>query len=313
MFVLPEHFTPARSRDEARALFARSVKSVEVEVFTYCNRTCWFCPNAAIDRRSDNRYMDEALYLRILSELAEVDYHHVVTYSRYNEPLADRVILTRLRQARQALPLALLSTHTNGDYLTREYMEELCEAGLNRLHVMAYLGNDEEFADDAVLGRMEAKIAQLGLPFEFTTRLPGVRYTARLRHETMTISLDARNFRLIGTDRGKLVTLQPYVRTSPCAIVFEEMYVDWNGRVMPCCNLRSDAPEHQGYVVADLSEGTSIFEAYASSPLVEWRRSLFNVRPKRAPCDSCRHELLDTSERSRRLIERLEAVIVPSE
>src|SRR5262245_6641940 len=119
MVVLPAHFVAANSRDEARTLFASSVKVVEIEIFTYCNRACWFCPNSKIDRRSSNNYMDEALYLRILSELAEIDYCGIVNFNRYNEPLADRVILDRLRQARALLPKATLQTYTNGDYLTR--------------------------------------------------------------------------------------------------------------------------------------------------------------------------------------------------
>src|SRR5262249_55506305 len=74
LMVVPAHFTPARTREEAKALFASSVRQVEIEVFTYCNRTCWFCPNSKIDRRSANTCMDEALYLRILSDLAEINY-----------------------------------------------------------------------------------------------------------------------------------------------------------------------------------------------------------------------------------------------
>ena len=155
--ILPRHFSATGTRDEAKALFAFSVKLVEVEVFTYCNRTCWFCPNSRIDRRSSNLYMDEELYLKILSELAEIDYRGVVTYSRYNEPLADRIILTRLRQARAALPNAILSTHTNGDYLNREYLDALRDAGLNRITIMNYLGNDDQFSDRETLTRMASK------------------------------------------------------------------------------------------------------------------------------------------------------------
>lgn len=305
MNILPAHFVAAGSREAAKALFSSSVKLVEIEVFTYCNRTCWFCPNSRIDRRSENRYMSEELYLRILAELAEIDYRGVITYSRYNEPLADRIILTRLRQARAALPNAILSTHTNGDYLTREYLEALRDAGLNRMIIMAYLGNDDQFSDVQTLTRMTAKMVDLGLRGEFTRAEAGARYTAKLAYKGMQVRLDARNFAAVGTDRGKLVQLEPYIRTSWCPVVFTDMYIDWNGNVVPCCNIRSDAPEHTDYIVDDISTGRSIFEAWAAGKLVGWRRSLFNFGPKQAPCDSCRYALSPDNPASRHLVTKL--------
>jgi radical SAM protein with 4Fe4S-binding SPASM domain len=300
--ILPAHFVPARSREEAKALFAASVSLVELEVFTYCNRTCWFCPNAQIDRRSTNHYMDETLYLRILGELAETDYRGVVTYSRYNEPLADRIILTRLRQARGALPNAFLSTHSNGDYLTRAYLNELREAGLNRIFIMSYLGNNDRFDEVRILERMTTKAAELGLSYTPTIAESGERHQFALEYEGMEVYIEGRNYEAVGTDRGKLVTLPPYVRTSWCPVVFQDLYVDWNGSVVPCCNIRSDAPEHQSYVIDNISGGRSIFEAWASAAHAGWRRSLFNFEPKQAPCDSCRYQLVKDDEKNRNIL-----------
>ena len=99
--------------------------------------------------------------------------------------------------------------------------------------------------------------------------------------------------------------MEPYKRTSWCPTVFTDVYIDWNGKVVPCCNIRSDAPEHGGYVVDDLSAGSSIFHAYAASRLVDWRRSLFNFDPKSAPCDSCRYALMPDNAESRNLIGKL--------
>ncbi|MGH8556777.1 MAG: radical SAM protein, partial [Methylococcales bacterium] len=187
--VKAEHFLRVNSMDEAMALFKQSISQVEIEVFTYCNRACWFCPNSHIDRRSTNRYMDEGLYLRILRELAEIEYAQTITYSRYNEPLSDRIILKRLRQARAELPNVYLSTYTNGDYLTREYLDELRDAGLNNIYIMTYLGDKQRFSDIKILTRMMRKIAQLGLACEFTEAREGIAYTAKLRYKGMTVSI----------------------------------------------------------------------------------------------------------------------------
>jgi radical SAM protein with 4Fe4S-binding SPASM domain len=291
--VKAEHFTRSVPREAAQAIFKSSVTQVEIEVFTYCNRKCWFCPNSYIDRKSKNIYMDEDLYLRILLELGSIDYCGVITYSRYNEPLADRIILTRLRQARELVPNAILSTHTNGDYLHREYLEELKDSGLNRLRVQTYLGNKTKFSDTRILTRMSRQLNRLGFPYEFTMVSPGVRYMAKVRVRGMEVTVDARNFDVIGVDRGQTIALpQTYNRVSPCLVVFQHLYIDYDGSIVPCCNIRSDEPRHKQYVVDKLVDGKTIFEVYANSSLADWRRSLLTYGKKKPPCDTCSYEAL---------------------
>lgn len=298
LVVRNEHFSRSLSPEAARGLFKASVEQVEIETFTYCNRVCWFCPNAHIDRRSNNHYMDEDLYLRILADLNSIDYGGSITYSRYNEPLADRIILTRIRQAREALPNAILFTHTNGDYLNKELLDELREAGLNRLRVQVYLGNNDHFSDTAMLTRMAQRLGDLGLPFRFTDVRQNLYYAAQVRYPGMEVVFEARNFDMMGVDRGQTVDVAAkHRRVSPCLIVFQHVYIDYNGAVVPCCNIRSDQQQHAGYVVDRLGPDRSIFDAYANSPLAEWRRSLLPFGEKAKPCDTCSFALLpDTPE-----------------
>lgn len=304
--IVSEHFTRSVSLEAARKLFKSSVTQVEIEVFTYCNRKCYFCPNSYIDRKSTNTYMDENLYLKILRDLRSIEYDGVITYSRYNEPLADRIILTRLRQARELVPNAILSTHTNGDYLDRAYLEQLRDAGLNRLRVQTYLGNKRKFSDAAILTRMSRQLNDLGFPYKFTMVSPGARYMAAIRVRGMDVTLDARNFDQIGVDRGQTISLpQKYERTSPCLIVFQHLYIDYDGSIVPCCNIRSDEPRHKPYVVDNLSGGRTIFEAFANSSLPDWRRSLLRYGKKKPPCDTCSYEVLPDNTDLRAKIEAI--------
>ena len=294
LVIRPEHFQRSLPLDEARQLFKDSITQVEIEAFTYCNRTCWFCPNSYIDRRSTNKYMDEGLYLRILSDLASIDYRGIITYSRYNEPLADRIILTRIRQARERLPDAVLLTHTNGDYLDQDYLRDLKEAGLNRLKVQVYLANDERFEDEAMRKRLSRRINDLGLPHRIQIAEPNVRYLVEVQYPGMEVTFDARNFGVIGVDRGQTIALpEAYERNAPCFIVFRHLYIDYDGSVVPCCNIRSDEPRHALYVVDRLATGRSLFEAYANSPLADWRRGLVTFGKKEKPCDTCSYEVPD--------------------
>ena len=252
--------------------------------------------------------MTEDLYLKILQELGSIDYRGIITYSRYNEPLADRVIISRLRQARELVPDAILSTHTNGDYLDRNYLEELKDAGLNRLRIQTYLGNKKKFSDTAILTRMSRQLNELGFPYKFTLAAPGVRYMASVRVRGMEVTIDGRNFDAIGVDRGQTIALpQQYKRISPCLVVFQHLYIDYDGSVVPCCNIRSDEPRHKEYVVDKLSNERTIFDAYANSRLADWRRSLLTYGEKKPPCDTCSYEALPDKADLRATLESVAA------
>jgi MoaA/NifB/PqqE/SkfB family radical SAM enzyme len=287
-FIVDDHFRPLTRRQDAVDLFMRSVTMVEIETFSYCNRRCWFCPNSVVDRHSSTEYMDEALYLRVIGQLAEVGYDRMISYSRYNEPLSDRIILTRLAQARAALPHALLHTNTNGDYLTRGYLEDLHAAGLRSLNIQIYLANQERYDHERMRAKLMKAIAALGLNAVIVRDEPGVWLEATALSADMRIRLYARNFDVNGCNRGDTVPIEVAARrTSPCLSPFYHVYIDYNGSVMPCCNLRSDVPSHATAVVANLHQRPDLFLVYAGQTLASWRRSLVGFEPKGGHCAGC--------------------------
>jgi MoaA/NifB/PqqE/SkfB family radical SAM enzyme len=287
-FIVPEHFRPLPDSGEAARLFRRSIRMVEIEVFSYCNRRCWFCPNSIVDRHSSTEYMSEDLYLRVLAQLSEINYEGMISYSRYNEPLADRIILRRIEQARSRLPGALLHTNTNGDYLTPAYLDELASAGLGSLNIQIYLGNDDRYDHARMRAKLEDTIGKLGLSVAWVTDEPGTWLEATSEHRGMRMRLYARNFEVNGCSRGDSVPIQLSTRrTSPCLSPFYDVYIDYNGKVMPCCNLRSDVPSHADAVVADLSQASDLFIVYASETMAAWRRSLVGFGVKSGHCATC--------------------------
>jgi len=75
-------------------------------------------------------------YKKLLKELSESKYSGVVSFSRYNEPMAfpeQFKYFTRL--ARQMLPKAKLVSNTNGDYLSKENLDGL---SIDELTIMDY-------------------------------------------------------------------------------------------------------------------------------------------------------------------------------
>ena len=58
-----------------------------------------------------------------------------------------------------------------------------------------------------------------------------------------------------------------YVRTSPCLSPFYHFYVEFNGNVMPCCNLRSEIARHKYAIITGLNTSSDIFLIYAGERL----------------------------------------------
>jgi len=312
-FVVADHFRPIADRAAAMALFTRSVTLVEIETFSYCNRRCWFCPNSVVDRLSRTEYMHEALYASLLDQLAEAGYAGTISYSRYNEPLADRIILRRLAEARARLPQAALHTNTNGDYLTRPYLDELIDAGLSSLNVQVYLGNRDPYDHERVRTRLRLTAGRLGLPVDVVTDDPGLWLEARATHRGVPIRIYGRNFEVNGTDRGGSVPVpSDGVRTSPCLSPFHHVYIDYTGHVMPCCNLRSDLASHADAIVADLKVERDLFLVYAGATLAAWRRSLVGFGPKGGHCASCRFSTYEQTPAHRTVQQRLLRLAVPA-
>jgi len=267
----------------------KNLKSIEIEVFSFCNRRCWFCPNSTINRHSHNIEMKEDLYLKILGELKLADFKGEISYSRYNEPLAYKdIILKRIAQARSVLPDVFLTTNTNGDYLTKEYLSELKIAGLNELHIQHYLRKDEIFDADVIYEKFNKTCQSLGLGY---TTLKAAKTTIKINfeYEGMSIFGTARDFKKNGNTRGGSVkTLKPKRRNYPCLTPHLRLYIDYNGKVMPCCNLRSDIMEHVSFVIGDANE-TSVEELFNNDKMNRLRDKLnFPDIQQLYPCNECK-------------------------
>ncbi len=287
--VTASHFQAAPTEDQARNLFKSAVQMVEIEVHSHCNRRCWFCSNTVVDRRSGVHLMAPDLYRSILRQLAEIQYDRTISFSRYNEPFSQPVIFERLAEARAALPLAKLHSNTNGDYLRPETMQKMADAGLNSLSIQCYLKDTEQYDHDKIRRRYDSIARRLGLNFQVTKDVPGQWFEGEVRHAGMHVRLYGRNFAGNGTSRGDIVDIaRDYVRQSPCLSPFWHFYVDWNGSVMPCCNLRSEVPTHREAILATLTPESSLFLVFAGERVVAWRRHLASFEPKEGLCRSCR-------------------------
>lgn len=199
------------------------IRLVEIEIHSYCNRKCKWCPNYSIDRTKQVN-MDESIYLKILNELKEINYSGCISYSRYNEPLSDIELLEkRISQARKILPNVKIVTNTNGDYL--DDLDRLLI--LDELTIMDYDNRGNEYIIN--------KLLELGASI---TDISNKGILAKYKN----LKILYHNFwnDVVVSNRGGILDLEKIERLNPC---YEPSYfigVDYNGNIVPCCNIRSD-------------------------------------------------------------------------
>ena len=138
--------------NKQKIILKENLKLIEIETHSFCNRKCWFCPNSIIDRNTNNIELEEELYLKIINNLKDINYSNTINFHRFNEPLSYKnIILKRLKQAREALPNARLGVFTNSDYLTKDYLDELVNNGMNYLLMSYYFSKDEIFDKENIV------------------------------------------------------------------------------------------------------------------------------------------------------------------
>jgi hypothetical protein len=285
--IEPAHLSRSVSRSEAASLFGRFVEQIEVETTSFCNRTCSFCPNSFIDRRSERLEMPEPTWEAIVAGLREVRFAGTFVWSRYSEPLSERRILDRVREVRAAAPACRIAINTNGDYLDGGYLEELREAGVDRVMIDLYVPDDSpptvDFArahHDKFLKRVgRAAVVEMEVP-ELVGRIEdSMEIVTRVRNATTIEQVNL-------TDRGGLLQLgNTTARVSPCFLPYKQLVIDWDGSIVPCCQIRSDAGAHADAVVGRIGAGVGLVDAYLL--LAGWRGALSSYGPKSGPCSSC--------------------------
>jgi len=286
--IVPEHFEVDLPRSRAVQLFKEFVELIEIETTAYCNRTCSFCPNSFLDRRTI-RFMPDDTWQAILAGMREVDYDGTVVWSRYSEPTSEKGITERIKQVKEAAPNCRVCINTNGDYLNAGYLEQLADAGVSRLWIDTYVDDMKEYtreiaekANGKLLKRLklEGELVESNPEYAYHIIHPRIEITNHVRNVVTMIANDL-------SDRGGLISIaRKAIRNSPCYAVFKHLVVDWDGSVMPCCQVRSDSPKHKDVVLGRIGDGgLDLVTAYLQ--LATWREPLSSYGEKLGVCSTC--------------------------
>lgn len=302
-----EHFLADLPSTEKKRIFLNSIASVFIEISRECNRTCVFCPNndaVRIPINSSVRYKlkkenkeldrilkyDRGLYKKQLSELGRIGYKGNFGFHLFNEPLLDvPYFLECLELARQQLPYAKLTLNTNGDFLNLDTIKELEQLGLNYLHISIYGGsNGGQFDEQKICRLVTEKANSLCLK---KTQLLKAKHSIHCSSAlgSLFIKILAQNFNMlgIGYNRGGLIqSLSSYCRNGYCPSPFNQILIDYNGNMLPCCNIHTSLKKYKNYVMGNI-QNNSIVEIYFSAKAIEWRRACISTPPSKKICLNC--------------------------
>ena len=267
---------------------------VTVAISSYCNRKCAYCPNSIADRKTHKNFMSDALFFSIMRQLCQIDYAGIIYIHRYNEPLADKAYtLSRIRDIRAFIPKARVQIFTNGDYLDRVYLDELATLGVDEIQATVHAGPGGLTDIESLRKEQDRRTAELGLPFE-TYIEDNVRIAATVLPGGLKLNYNAHDFyrgmedgNTWAYDRGVLSIPRKYVRTKPCLVQFVEIDVEWDGTLLPCCQINNDAFAHNDYVLGKLTPEDDMFVMWTNANYVKWRISMSGEEAKGSPCATC--------------------------
>lgn len=106
------------------------IRSINIEICTYCNRKCDYCPNKHYE--TPKKFMDEKVFYRIIFELKRIKFSGLFQYAFYNEPLYDKRIVQFVEYVKNELPECTQILISNGDMLNVDNTEILSNAGIDQ-------------------------------------------------------------------------------------------------------------------------------------------------------------------------------------
>ncbi len=272
---------------------------LEVEIGSYCNRQCAWCPNGWHDRGQAQAFMEDRVWNALLLDLSAQRYAGWFAFHNYNEPMADPHLMQRVAQARSAMPRARLTIYTNGDFLTRTNTLALEQAGVRELRITRYPPNKDAFVEpdakemDLYLRRLD--LVGMGATVNKPRKLERRLMLGRMRILLRLPRIDSYTNRAGSVG---LVQLGGTPRTRPCYLPFQAAAVDHLGNLKLCCHIYdATLAENAPYVMGNVAD-TPFSTLWSGATLNRARTQLAATNFKGLPaCATCTHQMVPRLER----------------
>lgn len=288
-------FTHLTSEHEMKAAFKQAVNKIEIETSTQCNRHCTYCPNSKPGfehRRTSNTFMDMAMFEKLLYDLEEIDYDQTISLVGMNEFFMHESNFEYLELIKQVLPKCKIQIYSNGDYITREYLERAERAGVDLIVVSLHLQAGKAYNTEDIVERIAKFMKRTRLKLYMTDFVKGKRFHFETRFGNLNILAGLVNWETDGHSWGGIIDAGTNMagQGTPCQSPVNILCLTQDGDFTLCCAVpREKTPENlaNGAVLGNLRDFSSIFHAYASDAMLYWRQHAFSTDKIPPLCQDC--------------------------
>lgn len=279
------------------------IRKIDIEIHSYCNRRCPWCPNNTFIRDGEDIEMTDEMYSKIIDELCEN--HFGFQKDPYTTPLtrkeshsvfgflgnqevftSPQLFKRRVKEAYDKFPTNVrLIANSNGDFLSIENLDELM---LTTLDIMDYDCKGMEYWCD--------KLTQLGImvierDINNDIIIGAHRYVGNVKvrcnwpkHWSLE---DKGGFFEVGDLSNMNWKNNHEKRNMVCFDPSVNLTINYNGDVMPCCHIRTDNPNHKDFIMGNIND-KSLKEIYMNPKYIEFRKKLLgNSANYPIPCQYC--------------------------
>ncbi|QOY54556.1 SPASM domain-containing protein [Candidatus Sulfurimonas marisnigri] len=233
---------------------------IELSPIDVCNRACVFCPKSDDSiAPNQNQKMLPKLYEKIATELKNINFSGTIMLAGYGEPLLNKDIINMCKTFSTFCNVEIT---TNGDPLNLQYIQDLYNAGLNKIIVSMYDGEHqiEEFKKLF----LDADISE-------------DKYILRDRWYTQDD-----NYGVKLTNRAGVLINENKIDThKQCFYPSYSMMVDWNGDVFLCTQDWNRRIKTGNLMIS------TVIEVWTSQILKKYRTHLSNASRDLPPCNRC--------------------------
>ena len=278
------------SSDQANALVSVPLFTrIQIQTVSWCNRSCTFCPSGKFP--VDKVFMPVEVYHRVINQLQAVNYAGRVSPYLMNESLLDKRLPDLIAYTRAHCPESWIAINTNGDALSEKLLDRLFDAGLNSLDVNAYDSPAQHAEHVDLATRFTSRRGDIMLrtgysnPFFQGENIP--RSAKLLNCRDMSF-WEPRFLAQLGTpDLQNRSGNIPGARqvTEPlllgCERPFQQMYVNYRGEAVLCCN-----DWRFEIIMGDTTQAT-LAEIWMSDKYQMYRRNLQQKNRAMPLCNTC--------------------------
>lgn len=199
---------------------------ISVEISTYCNRKCSYCPNCNYE--TPKLYTDENIVYKTIDYLTELNYSGWISFSFYNEPTLDERLITFIKYSNNKIPKATIMIFSNGDFLNIEKAKEYKDAGVDQFIITIHDKNP-----DKLFAKLSEIQKEIGASFHIQILKPENLQTRAGEIKIKTSKpfkyCDFIRSPVIDKDGNMLICCNDYFRKNKMGNIMEKSLIEiWN-------------------------------------------------------------------------------------